>query len=566
MSLTDSISTTRVATEESWLRCPGCDGLVYRRHYQRNLKVCPHCRHHGRLTADERLSMVLDSGSIRRFATEIISVDLLGFVDTKPYAQRLAENRARTGSPAAVQCVTGAIGGHDVVVALLDFAFLGGSVGGGAGELVATAARLAGSRRVPLLIISSSGGARMQEGIISLMQLAKTSQELARLHAAGVLVVNLNVDPTYGGATASFSMLGDVVLAEPGARIGFAGPQVIKQTIRQELPDGFQTAEFLLANGQVDLVVDREELRPLLCRIFAAHAAHGAESPDGDAELITDPDQLPVRLALDVVTAARSLDRPTTLAYCANVFDDFIELHGDRLGGGDDPALVGGLATLAGRPVVVIGQQKGPDVAELTYRNFGMPQPWGYHKAYRLMEYAARFGFPLITFIDTPGAYPGIDAERRGQAYAIARCLATMSDLPVPIITVVTGEGGSGGALAIGVGDRGFILENAYLSVISPEGCSTILFGTATSASVAAEQLRLTPRDLLALGAVHGVVPEPAGGAQQAPVEMAARLRRVLANTLAELDSMPIPELLAQRYRRFAGYGAGEQPVVNYAG
>ncbi|MGW4826626.1 acetyl-CoA carboxylase, carboxyltransferase subunit beta [Amycolatopsis japonica] len=545
--------------EDGWLHCDGCGELVYRRRLVRNLKVCPECGHHGRLDVDERIELLLDRGSFDRFGAEVAPVDVLDFVDVKPYSQRIEENRDRTGRTAAIVCGSGRIEDSPVVVAVLDFAFLGGSVGGAVGELIARAARRALAEQIPLLIVSASGGARMQEGPISLMQLAKTSQELGRLHAAGVLVINLNTDPTYGGATASFSMLGDIVIAEPGARIGFAGPQVIRQTIGQDLPAGFQTAEFLRDNGQIDLVVPRDALRHTLARLLRLHEpAKPFDGFDDDAGVrpVTDPALLPSRPAAEVVASARNIGRPTTLDYCAYVFDEFVELHGDRLGGGDDPAIVGGLARLGERTVVVIGHQKGNDVGELVRRNFGMPQPWGYHKAHRLMDHAAKFGFPLVTLVDTPGAYPGIEAEQRGQAYAIARCLAKMAALPVPVVTVVTGEGGSGGALALAVGNRVHILENAYLSVISPEGCSTILFGSAASAPAAAEQLNLTPPDLLRLGIVDGVIREPDEGAHTAHGETADRIRDVLAGELAELSGTGPAGLLDQRYRRFSAFGA----------
>lgn len=549
-----------LATDE-WVRCSACGELVYRRRLDRLLKVCPECGHHFRLSAREWLDLLFDAGSTTRFGAEVVPEDILGFVDRKPYPQRLAESRRRSGNTAAALCATARIEGVPLVVAVLDFAFLGGSIGAAVGELISRAARRALADRVPLLIVSASGGARMQEGAVALMQLAKTSQELARLHSAGVLVVNLNTDPTYGGASASFSMLGDVIIAEPGARIGFAGPDVIRQTIRQKLPEGFQTAEFLWENGQIDLVVPREELRTSLSRLLRLHAPATRTGPprttSGEDVTVTDPASLSVRDPAEIVALARDLGRPTMLDYCAYVFDEFLELHGDRQGG-DDPAIVGGLARLGGRTMVAIGHQKGHEVGELVRRNFGMPQPWGYHKTHRLMEYAAKFGLPLVTFVDTPGAYPGVEAEQRGQAYAIARCIMRMSELPVPVVCVVTGEGGSGGALALAVGNRVLILENAYFSVISPEGASTILFGDSSAARRAAEQLRLTPRDLLRLGIVDGVMPEPGVGAHDQHIATAQRIRAALTAALDDLTALHPDELIQQRYRRYARFGDPE--------
>jgi acetyl-CoA carboxylase carboxyl transferase subunit alpha len=255
---------------------------------------------------------------------------------------------------------------------------------------------------------------------------------------------------------------------------------------------------------------------------------------------------------------ARHPKRPHTLDLFRLLLEDFIELHGDRVFG-DDKAIVGGLARFEGEPVVVIGHQKGRDTRENIARNFGMPHPEGYRKALRLMELAAKFSKPLITFIDTPGAYPGLGAEERGQAEAIARNLREMSGLATPIVCVVTGEGGSGGALAIGVANRVLMLEHAIYSVISPEGCAAILWGEATKASEAAELMRITAPDLLKLGVIDGIVPEPTGGAHRNWEETAENLRGPLRHALWELRSRTADELVGERYEKFRRIGVFEE-------
>jgi acyl-CoA carboxylase subunit beta len=353
-------------------------------------------------------------------------------------------------------------------------------------------------------------------------------------------------------------------VSEPKSLIGFAGPSVIEQTIRQTLPEGFQTAQFLFDHGMLDLVEPRESLRGAITKLLRFHAAERATAlPTGHgAPPITDPDALPDRPAWDVVALARDIGRPTTLEYAGFVFDDFSELHGDRLYA-ENAAIVGGVATLCGTSVVLIGHQKGHSTSELVARNFGMPEPEGYRKASRLMQHAAKFGMPIITLVDTPGAYPGLGAEERGQAVAIAQSMMEMSRLPVPIVTVVTGEGGSGGALALAVADRVLMLANAYYSVISPEGCSTILFQSAAAAPRAAEALRVRSPDLLRLGVMDAVVPEPDEGAHTDPVATAANLKEALVTCLNELLPMPTDDLLEARYRRFRAFGApGQQPVL----
>ena len=255
---------------------------------------------------------------------------------------------------------------------------------------------------------------------------------------------------------------------------------------------------------------------------------------------------------------ARHPKRPHTLDLFRLLLEDFIELHGDRVFG-DDKAIVGGLARFEGEPVVVIGHQKGRDTRENIARNFGMPHPEGYRKALRLMELAAKFSKPLITFIDTPGAYPGLGAEERGQAEAIARNLREMAGLATPIVCVVTGEGGSGGALAIGVANRILMLEHAIYSVISPEGCAAILWGEATKASEAAELMRITAPDLLKLGVIDGIVPEPTGGAHRNWEETAENLRGPLRHALWELRSRTADELVGERYEKFRRIGVFEE-------
>ncbi len=543
--------TERADRATEWVRCPGCETPQYDRRLRDNLSVCPDCGHHFRLSAARRIDLLVDDGSASRFGCDLEPGDPLGFVDSRPYPERLASARRKTGLRDAAVCATATIHGHPLVLVVLDFGFMGGSVGAVVGELVCRAARQALDTRTPLLIVSSSGGARMQEGCVSLMQLARTAQDIARLHEHGVLVVNLNCDPTFGGATASFSMLGDIVIAEPGALIGFAGPDVIRQTIREELPDRFQTAEFLLEHGILDLVAPRDRLRDVLGRLLAIDAERvHPPFPVSEAAVVTDPDALPASDPSELIARARECDRPTTLDHIGLAFDDFVELHGDGLHA-DDPAVVGGLGRVAGRAVVVIGHQKGSDTAERVRRNFAMPNPEGYRKALRLMRLAARLRLPLVTLVDTPGAYPGVGAEERGQGAAIASCIAELARLRVPVVSVVTGEGGSGGALALAVADDVLILHNAYYSVISPEGCSTILFGSADSADRAAEALRLCPADLLRLRVVDGVVPEPDGGAHTDPPATAAAVRDAIAHCLARHDGVPADELVRRRYRRF---------------
>jgi len=556
---------------DAWTVCPQCTAPLYEPRLRHSRRVCPECTHHLPLALTERIDSLADEGSFEEADPDLAPRDPLSFIDSRPYRDRLAEQTARGGRPDAAAYGTATVGGRPVVLCVLDFAFLGGSMGSVVGEKVALAGELALRRRVPLITCSSSGGARMQEGALSLLQMAKTADTMRRLAAAGVPHISVLVDPVYGGVMASFASLADVIIAEPGARAGFAGPRVIAQTIRQELPAGFQSAEFLLRQGHIDAVVPRFELGAVLERLVAFHArAESGVARDrhqghrrsagprafglaatGSATGLEDDARDD---AWDSVRLARHPCRPLPDDYLAAVFDELVELRGDRWSE-DDPAIRGGLAVLDGTPVVVVASRKGRGTQEALARNFGMAHPSGYRKARRLMEYAERFGVPLVTLVDTPGAYPGVQAEEGNQSGAIAANLAVLAGLRTPVVAAVVGEGGSGGALALAVSDRLLMLANATLSVISPEGAAAILFGDPGRAPAAARALRLTAPDLMDLGIVDEIVPEPGEGAQTDPEATFGAVRSAIGRQIAELSALPVEDLLRDRHLRLRSFG-----------
>ena len=533
-----------------WRRCNKCGQPIYVDDVKANYYICPKCHGYFRVHAYRRIEMVVDEGTFEEWNKEMPFENPLNFPG---YEKKVNAAREKTKLNEAVVTGKGKINGNDAVVAVCDARFIMSSMGHVVGEKITQAVERATAEKLPVIIFACSGGARMQEGIVSLMQMAKTAAALKKHHEAGQLFISVLTDPTTGGVTASFAMLGDIILAEPNALIGFAGPRVIEQTIGQKLPEGFQRAEFLLEHGFVDKIVGREELKDTLAQILVMHKkpenAAARLAPEGPA-----PESFHKRLSgrdpWETVQLSRNADRPTALDYINILFDDFMEFHGDRYFK-DDGAIVGGIATFKGVPVTVIGQQKGKNTKENLKRNFGMPSPDGYRKALRLMKQAETFGRPVICFVDTPGAFCGIEAEERGQGEAIARNLFELSGLKVPVLSVVIGEGGSGGALAIAVADEVWMLENSIYSVLSPEGFASILWKDSKRASEAAEVMKLTAQDLERLGIVEQVISEPAEFTDENLDVVCRDMDGRVGEFLEKYCAMDAAELTEKRYERY---------------
>jgi acetyl-CoA carboxylase carboxyl transferase beta subunit/acetyl-CoA carboxylase carboxyl transferase alpha subunit len=546
------------------LKCVKCNELLYTRDWIKNLKVCPACQHHMRLTARERIMQLLDTDSFVEDGTEVRPVDPLQFVNqSQAYATKLLEAQQKTHLNDAVVIGHGTLHGSRLVVAVMDFHFIGGSMGSVVGEKIVRAIELACEYNLPFLAVTASGGARIHEGIFSLMQMAKTTVALSQLSAARLPFISLLTDPTTGGVTASFASLGDIILAEPNALIGFAGPRVIEGFMRQKLPADTDTAEFMLAHGMIDAIVERNQLRStlsLLLRFFSPMQSTSEYSAPGLEAFVTHESatkQETQHTAEDYwqqVLLARHRDRPYTLDYIRTMCKDFFELRGDRRYA-DDRAVLGGLATLGTQTVLLIGHQKGRNTKEKTACNFGMPHPEGYRKAQRLMRLAEKFAFCVVSLIDTPGAAPDLEAEQRGQSQAIAESLAIMATLRVPIVAVVIGEGGSGGALALGLADRVFMQEHAIYTVAAPEAAASIVWRNSSFAPQAAAAMRITAHDLRELEIIDNIIREPSEGAHTDHRSAAQFVAQAIQLTLAQLSAIPTEELLAARQMKFRKAG-----------
>lgn len=555
-------------------KCNKCGAAILSEEVINGAYICPKCHGYFRVPAYKRIEMIADEGSFEEWDMDLDGMD--GPPDPlqfKGYSEKIKKLREQTGLKEAVVTGRVKINGTQAVIGVCDGRFMMASMGYAVGEKITRAVERATNEKLPVILFTCSGGARMQEGIISLMQMEKTSAALKRHSDAGLLYVTVLTDPTTGGVTASFAMLGDIIIAEPQALIGFAGPRVIEQTIGEKLPEGFQRAEFLLEHGFVDQIVKRENMKPVLGRILKMHdhvhpdcrkgkevrksdrtepvpKAGMTEKKAGKKAAEQEPWSEKSLTAWERVCRSRSKERPVGKDYIDILFEDFVELHGDRYYR-DDPAIIGGIAYFQGICVTVIAQAKGRTTKENLERNFAMPSPEGYRKARRLMKQAEKFHRPVINFVDTPGAFCGMEAEERGQGEAIARNLFELSGLKVPVLSVVIGEGGSGGALALAVADEVWMLENSVYSVLSPEGFASILWKDSSRSAEAAKMMKLTAADLKKLGVIERVFPEPQNFSVLTMKPTAELLRAGLAEFLTKYQKLETKDLLEGRYERF---------------
>ena len=543
--------TRRPEVPEGLLRkCNKCGGAIIAEDVKKDHYICPKCGGYFRVHARRRIEMVTDEGSFEEWDSDLQGGNPLEY---KGYEEKLEKLQEKTGLSEAVITGKAKIDGRETAIGVCDGRFLMASMGEAVGEKIARAVERATEERLPVILFACSGGARMQEGIVSLMQMAKTSAALKHHSDAGLLYISILTDPTTGGVTASFAMLGDVILAEPKALIGFAGPRVIEQTIGQKLPEGFQRAEFLLEHGFLDAIVERPQMKAVLSKILALHEnGKGTDFNRKECaqDLVADGRKEEKLTAWQRVELSRRKDRPVGSDYIDALFTDFVEFHGDRYFA-DDKAIIGGVARFHGMPVTVIAQAKGRNTKENIERNFGMPEPEGYRKALRLMKQAEKFARPVICLVETPGAFCGLEAEERGQGEAIARNIYEMSGLKVPVVSIIIGEGGSGGALAMATADEVWMLENSIYSILSPEGFASILWKDSSKAKEAAEVMKLTAENLKAQGIVERVFAEPETYTVQNMDSVIMQINEAIEEFLMRYGSMSEQELIRHRYERF---------------
>lgn len=531
-------------------RCVFCEEEISETAAYRNYRVCPYCRFHYTLSARQRIELLADRRSFKESYKYLSSVAPIAFSRRGSYRNLLSQNQNRTGLTEATVTGICRIGDIRTMLVVLDFGFMGGSMGSVVGEKIALGLETAARRELPLVAVVTGGGARVQEGVLSLMQMAKTVAAANRFKEKGAPFIVALANPSTGQAYASFANLADVILAEPGSLIGLSPLRTLREASETPLPQDAHTAEAHLHHGLLDNVVDRESLKPRLTALLRALTGQKLGKGEFKAASRARPRPNPDPEVGEAVTAARHGERPSATFYIRTILEPFIELHGDRLNS-DDRSIVAGVGYLCDRPVAVVGQQRPYSLDGERYH----VNPDGLRKAQRLIRLATRFSLPLITFIDTQGADPGLTAEEQGIGNALATTMSMMAAAPAPIVSAIIGEGGNEGALALGISDRILMQQYAIYSPIARNRALGGPYGDPELDREAAEALMLTAKDCLELGIIDAIAPEPAGGGHNNSREAAAFLQANLVRQLAAVSKAAPAKLLNARYKKFRQMG-----------
>ena len=533
--------------------CLDCGANISDSTKYRRLRVCPTCGYHYTISARRRIAAIADEGSFKETSKWIQSLDPLEFSPRISYRVRLLQDQTRTGLSEAAVTGTCSIGGTPVVIIVLDSSFLGGSMGVVVGEKVTLALELAARRKMPCVAMVTSGGARIQEGVLSLMQMAKTTLAARALRDKGqAFIVSLS-NPSTGQVLGSFASMADIIFAEPGSHIGFAPLGDLKEIDGKRVA-AEHTAESYLERGHVDAIIERDHLKHELASVL------DLISPEfqltSSRRMTVEKVAVSPREAWEMVKLARRPDRPRARFYIENVFANFFEFHGDRVYT-DDPSVIIGLARLGGQSVMIIAQQKSTssDNDPESKVRMGEITPGGFRKARRGVILAETFKIPVVTIVDSPGPRLGIDMEQRGLASAISRMIDQMGRVKTPTLSILIGEGGSEAALAFGLADRVLMLENAIYTPIEPERGAQAEMSDPSKASDIARALKLTSVDCVEMEIVDEIVPEPESGAHGSPDEAARLLKRSLMRELSELAGKNTKTLVRRRQKKFRKVG-----------
>ncbi len=543
----DPHSIELIVREECFL----CESTLTDSDMYQKYKVCHTCRFHYSMTARERVESLADLGTFKESNRWLTSIDPLSFKTRTSYKKSLFDDQARTGLTEAVITGSCTIDGLSCILIALDFGFMGGSMGSVVGEKISLAFENAAKRKIPVITIITSGGSRIQEGILSLMQMAKTVLASNQLQQKGIPHISVLANPSTGQAYASFANMADIIISEPGAIVGVNPIRSISGDDQKET-ESTHTSESHLSHGTLDAVTDRTKLKGVISVLLDLFNKEFTIKRTSSGQ-ITYPTAQPTE-AWHSVQIARHNSRPTSMDYMARIMDNFVELHGDRVYG-DDPSIVCGLGQIGGQTVVVIGQQRDQTLDSTDEGSNARTMPEGFRKAQRALKIAEKFELPVITLVDTPGANLSSEAEERGLGHAIASTLALISSLTVPTISTIIGEGGSSGALALGIADRVIMLENAIYSAVSPEEAAELIYQDEEKAEEVVGSLRLTARDCMEMEIVDQVVPEPSQGAHRDHHEASRLLKRALLQNLADLQTESKRKRLNARTKKFRNMG-----------
>ena len=543
----DPHSIELIVREECFL----CESTLTDSDMYQKYKVCHTCRFHYSMTARERVESLADLGTFKESNRWLTSIDPLSFKTRTSYKKSIFDDQARTGLTEAVITGSCTIDGLSCILIALDFGFMGGSMGSVVGEKISLAFENAAKRKIPVITIITSGGYRIQEGILSLMQMAKTVLASNQLQQKGIPHISVLANPSTGQAYASFANMADIIISEPGAIVGVNPIRSISGDDQKET-ESTHTSESHLSHGTLDAVTDRTKLKGVISVLLDLFNKEFTIKRTSSGQ-ITYPTAQPTE-AWHSVQIARHNSRPTSMDYMARIMDNFVELHGDRVYG-DDPSIVCGLGQIGGQTVVVIGQQRDQTLDSTDEGSNARTMPEGFRKAQRALKIAEKFELPVITLVDTPGANLSSEAEERGLGHAIASTLALISSLTVPTISTIIGEGGSSGALALGIADRVIMLENAIYSAVSPEEAAELIYQDEEKAEEVVGSLRLTARDCMEMEIVDQVVPEPSQGAHRDHHEASRLLKRALLQNLADLQTVSKRKRLNARTKKFRNMG-----------
>ena len=544
--LNSVINKEQIDPQEINLRelCLICNSNLNKSSSYQEFRVCDKCNFHYSISARYRINLLSDEDTFEEFNQSLTSIDPISFSSKISYKERLIKDQTRTGLSEAVITGKCSIDGNPVILVVLDFGFMGGTISSVVGEKVALGFEKASKLKLPIISIISSGGSRFQEGILSLMQMAKTTIAHQTHASKNLPFISILTNPATGQAFASFANLADIILAEPGSIIGFSPVRHLQVESKSD-NENINTAESHFENGMIDAIVHRKEQKKIIGTLLDLLTAQ--YKLESKTKKFYPPIKTRQHDGWQSVQISRHTSRPSSTDYIIRILNDFIEIHGDK-SFRDDESIIVGIGHLGSQTVVIVAQDRNRS-------NNGSTSPEGFRKAQRGIKLANKFSLPLITLVDTPGPNSNASTEQRGLGHSIAMTISEMISSNIPSISVVIGEGGNAGALAIGVSDKILMMENAIYTVISPENAAEIIYQDKSRAQEVSQSLKITAQDCLSLGIIDEIIPEPPGGAHTNPDEAARQLRKYLLKELSSLYSISQRRRLKSRYKRFRKVG-----------